>query len=367
MNDPNGTLWHDGWYHVFYQHNPNGEVWADIAWGHARSRDLVHWEHLPLALRPQHALGEGHCYSGCTALDDGGTPRILYTSVAHDPVGPGTQVFASPKDPDLIGWTQDVAAPFLDLTTHGGPAFGREWRDPYVFRAEDRTFLILGARLGDEAVIPLYENPDGGLRRWIYRGIIHRAPVAETVFFECPNLVRLGEKWLLLTSPVREVEWYSGTLDLATYTFHVERRGRVDESDSYYATQTIMAPSGRTVLVGWVQRFPNGRGWNGRLSAPRRIWLDAAGDLCAEPVAELAALRTAAVVFPAQALAASPVATTCTRSNSRSSAARPPPCAAKSPACRSRSARMACASTTGRPSRFPRPFRSASAGCSTAR
>ena len=307
MNDPNGTLWHDGWYHVFYQHNPKGEEWADIHWGHARSRDLVHWEHLPLALRPQLALGEGHCYSGCAAPDAGGTPRILYTSVAHDPVGSGTQVFASPRDPDLIGWTQDVATPFLDLATHGGPAFGREWRDPYVFRTEGRTFLVLGARLGDEAVIPLYENLDGHLRRWVYRGIVHRAPVSETVFFECPNLFQLGKKWVLLTSPVREVEWCSGTLDLATYTFHVERRGRVDESDSYYATQTIIDPSGRTVLVGWVQRFPKGRGWNGRLSAPRRIWLDAAGDLCAAPVAELATLRTSEVTFPAHVLGSAPM------------------------------------------------------------
>ena len=302
MNDPNGPLWHDGWCHLFYQHNPTGEVWADIHWGHARSRDLVHWEHLPLALRPQRALGEGHCYSGSTALDAGGTPRILYTSVAHDPVGAGNQVIASPTDAGLLGWTQDVAAPFLDLATHDGPDFGREWRDPFVFRAEGRTFLILGARLGDESVIPLYENPDGHLRRWTSRGILHRAPVKETVFFECPNLVRLREKWLLLTSPVREVEWCSGTLDLAAYAFHVERRGRVDESDSYYATQTLLEPSGRTVLFAWVQRFPQNRGWNGRLGAPRRIWLDAAGDLCAEPIAELAVLRGAAARFTPQSL-----------------------------------------------------------------
>ena len=306
MNDPNGTLWHDGWYHVFYQHNPGGEEWADIHWGHGRSRDLVHWEHLPLALLPQRASGEAHCYSGCTALDAGGTPRILYTSVQAEAGRPGTQVLASPTDAGLLGWNQDVAAPILELATHGGPAFDGAWRDPYVFRTEGRTFLVLGARLGEESVIALYENPDGGLRRWSYRGIIHRAPITETVFFECPNLFQLGEKWLLLTSPVREAEWASGTLDLTTYTFHTERRGRVDESDSYYATQTIVDPSGRTVLVGWVQRFPKGRGWNGRLSSPRRIWLDAAGDLCAAPAAELAALRSAEKVFPALSLGPAP-------------------------------------------------------------
>lgn len=306
MNDPNGTLWHDGWYHVFYQHNPGGEEWADIHWGHGRSRDLVHWEHLPLALTPQRASGEGHCYSGCAALDAGGTPRILYTSVKAEAGRPGTQVIASPTDAGLIGWKQEAAAPILDLATHGGPAFGGDWRDPYVFRTEGRTFLVLGARLGEESVIALYENPDDNLRQWVYRGIIHRAPISETVFFECPNLFKLGKKWLLLTSPVREVEWASGMLDLATYTFQVEQRGRVDESDSFYATQTIVDPSGRTILFGWVQRFPKNRGWNGRLSAPRRIWLDDAGWLCAEPVAELVALRWSEKDYAAQTLDAAP-------------------------------------------------------------
>ncbi len=306
MNDPNGTLWHDGWYHVFYQHNPGGEEWGDLHWGHARSRDLVHWEHLPLALFPQHALGEKHCYSGCAALDAAGIPQILYTSVRHDEAHPGSQVLASPADAALIGWKQAVANPAIDLKNHGGPTFERGWRDPYVFRTEGRTFLVLGAWLGEESAIALYENPDDHLRQWVYRGIILRAPKSSVTFFECPNLFKLGKKWVLLTSPVREVEWYSGMLDLATYTFQVERRGRVDESDSYYATQTIVDPTGRMLLFGWVQRFPKGRGWNGRLSAPRRVWLDAAGDLCAAPAAEIAVLRSGEKRFPAQSLDSTP-------------------------------------------------------------
>ncbi|MEO6873454.1 MAG: glycoside hydrolase family 32 protein [Opitutaceae bacterium] len=304
MNDPNGTLWHAGWYHVFYQHNPGGEEWGDLHWGHARSRDLVHWEHLPIALFPHRGQGELHCYSGCATLDAHGTPRILYTSVFADEKHPGFQLTASPRDADLIRWEQDVAKPVLDLASHGGPAFERGWRDPYIFRAEGRTFLVLGAWLGEESVIGLYENRDGLLREWVYRGIVHRAPKTSVTFFECPNLFQLGKKWVLLTSPVREVEWATGTLNLETYTFHVEQQGRVDEGDAFYATQTIVDPSGRTVLFGWVQRFPKGRGWNGRLNAPRHIWLDDAGWLCAEPVAELAALRTAEISYFATTLGA---------------------------------------------------------------
>lgn len=62
MNDPNGIIHHQGWWHAFYQHNPGGDQWGDMHWGHARSRDLIHWEHLPIALRPQLAADELHCY-----------------------------------------------------------------------------------------------------------------------------------------------------------------------------------------------------------------------------------------------------------------------------------------------------------------
>lgn len=309
MNDPNGVIWHDGWCHVFYQHNPGGDGWADMHWGHARSRDLVHWEHLPIALRPQLADGELHCYSGCLALTARGEPRILYTTVpSHDdPAARNAQALATPGDADWRTWTQHVTPPFLDLATHGGPPLRRDWRDPFVFRTEGRTFMILGAILADETVIPLYENPSGDLEHWIYRGIIHREPRATTLFLECPNLIRYGEKWLLLTSPCRPVDWLSGTLDLENYLFHVERRGRVDESDHYYATHPAIDPSGRVVLFAWVKNFPKGLGWNGCLGVPRRLWLDARGDCCSAPVAEIEQLRDVATDYAPQTLAAAPL------------------------------------------------------------
>jgi beta-fructofuranosidase len=194
-----------------------------------------------------------------------------------------------------VAWRQDVAHPALDLAHHGGPAFDRDWRDPYVFRAEGRTWLILGATLGDETVIPIYEARDDTLAAWAYRGILWRAPRAETPFFECPNLVRCGERWVLFVSPCREVAWWSGSLDLVGFRFHAERHGRVDESTHYYATQTAFAPDGRTILFGWVRNFPTGRNWNGCLGVPRRLWLDERGRLCTEPVTEVSALSSTPV------------------------------------------------------------------------
>lgn len=308
MNDPNGVAWRDGWCHVFYQHNPGADTWADMHWGHARSRDLVHWEHRPIALQPQRDAGEGHCYSGCLARTADGAARILYTSVPASPTDPVTQVMATPADEHWDRWTQHVAAPFLALASHDGPAFDRDWRDPFVFKHEGRTFLILGATLGDEAVVPLYENPDGTLENWTYRGLLLRAPRTRTHFFECPGIVRCGDKWALIVCPCREVEWHVGTLDLDRGTFQVERSGRYDDSDHYYASHPAIAPDGRVLVFGWAQKFPAGRGWNGCLGAPRRVWLDDGGALCSEPVAELQALRGDVVELSAAELGAAPLA-----------------------------------------------------------
>lgn len=291
MNDPNGVAWRGGWCHLFYQHNPGGDTWADMHWGHARSRDLVHWEHRPIALRPQRDAGEGHCYSGCLARTRAGAGRILYTSVPADPADPVTQVLATPADDAWDRWTQHVEAPFLTLATHDGPAFDRDWRDPFVFKHAGRTFLILGATLGDEAVVPLYEEVDGALEQWTYRGILLREPRSRTHFFECPSVVRHEDRWALIVCPCREVEWHAGTLDLDRGTFNVEQRGSFDDSDHYYAAHAAVAPDGRSLVFGWAQKFPTGRGWNGCLGAPRRTWIDDSGALCSEPIPELAELR----------------------------------------------------------------------------
>ena len=83
MNDPNGPFYCSGRYHVFYQHIPEGCEWDfGIVWGHAISTDLVHWEHLPNALKPDPGgLDADGCFSGCAIVDTDGTPTILYTGV----------------------------------------------------------------------------------------------------------------------------------------------------------------------------------------------------------------------------------------------------------------------------------------------
>ena len=302
MNDPNGTLYHDGFYHLFYQHNPYHERWDAIHWGHARSRDLLHWEHLPPALIPATSDGEAGCWSGACVVPEGERPLILYSSQRLDP-GPLSggavnrieQRFAR-GDEQLLDWRQgsEDALPYPQRA--GGPAVTPDWRDPYVFTSGDRTGLVIAARSDDDAwdaLVLLYEAEDSGLSRWRYRGVLYRRPLSEIRFFECPNLFRLGESWILLASPYGPVHYYIGTLDFDAPAFEPVAWGILDEGPSFYATNTFFTPDNRTIVVGWISGFPEGRGWNGCLSLPREVSLGDTGTLRQAPARELRELRVA--------------------------------------------------------------------------
>jgi beta-fructofuranosidase len=130
MNDPNGLVWFDGWYHAFYQHHPYSTQWGPMHWGHARSKDLVHWEHLPVALAPEGAEDKDGCFSG-SAVVDGDTLALIYT---------GHKFHGDPDDEANLYQVQCLA------TSRDGIHFSREgmvvdtppglhhFRDPKVWR-----------------------------------------------------------------------------------------------------------------------------------------------------------------------------------------------------------------------------------------
>lgn len=296
MNDPNGTIFHNGYYHLFYQTNPYGDSWGTMHWGHARSRDLVHWEHLPVALAPATELGEKHCYSGCATVNARGEPLLIYTSIGErDP-----EQWAAVGDSDLLTWRRHPANPLLTMESHPGMHIA-EWRDPFVFEHEGRTLMLVGGKLlktdGGNPACFIYESTDPERVSWRYRGIFYRHPNTAYPHFECPNICRLGPKWVLLSAfELRTVEYVVGDIDWKTLAFRAERQGILDWSakgeGALYATNLFHAPDGRTVLMAWAKGFKEGAGWNGCQSLPRVISLDAQGRLVQTPVAELAALRT---------------------------------------------------------------------------
>ena len=108
LNDPNGLTQRDGWYHLFYQYNPFAAVHDRIHWGHARSTDLMHWEHLPIALEPGDGPDVDGCWSG-VLVDDGGVPTLVYSG-RHDGIELPCVATGSA---DLLEWTTDAANPVI--------------------------------------------------------------------------------------------------------------------------------------------------------------------------------------------------------------------------------------------------------------
>jgi beta-fructofuranosidase len=310
MNDPNGPIYYDGWYHLFYQHNPYGEDWGYMHWGHARSRDLVHWEHLPIALAPAYEAGEEHVFSGCARVNEQGELLLVYTSVkqgTREDRPDNEQWAARPLDAELRAWERHPANPLLALDTHGGPRFHKDWRDPFIFTAGGRNFLVLGGATDDTLEVALYEAVDASLTRWRYCGplVTEPAPPPDAEvrrFLECPNFVQApptvpgGQpKWILLTSPYNLVEYTTGEFDPDTLTFAPEQHGILDaghdDVPNFYATNLLDDAQGRCVLLGWARGFAKERGWNGALALPRLLTVDANGAPRQQPLSALQSLR----------------------------------------------------------------------------
>ena len=295
INDPNGPIFHDGVYHMFYQLHPFSDESGTKHWGHVRSRDLVRWEHLPIALAPSNDRGEAEIWSGCCTINGQGKPMIFYTSIAQgrSPFDHSEQ-WAATSDDDLIHWQKSPANPVLSESLHGGTKV-YDWRDPFIFREDGRTFMVLGGSLnesrGGQAVVLLYEAVDSGLTEWTYRGVLFQHPDAEVRTAECPNFFKLGKEWVLLVSPYGKVQYFVGSFDPAAGRFEARSRGLLDFGSDFYAPNTMLVPDGRRIVWGWIRGFPGGHGWNGCLSLPRLLSISRDGELLQKPAPQLGKLR----------------------------------------------------------------------------
>ncbi|MHC4424200.1 MAG: glycoside hydrolase family 32 protein [Planctomycetota bacterium] len=298
MNDPCGGLKYKGWYHVFYQVNPYGDRWDKIHWGHARSKDMVYWEHLPVALAP--LPHEVRCNSGCVTINKQGEPMIFYTSVLS---GAPREQCAAIGDDDLIRWKRNPENPILTLQNHGGPQYGGGWSDCYIFEHQQRTFMVIGVdHLGDQVAVPLYEAQNPAYTQWAYRGLLFQAPRSETRNMEVPIFFELGDKWILLYHPSGPIEYCVGTFDIKTLKFVPQKRGKlvyhksgrvegVTDDRGLNSPHVFFDDSGRCIMYGWISGFKNSRGWNGCLALPRVLSLDTDDRPVQRPVPELIKLR----------------------------------------------------------------------------
>lgn len=292
MNDPNGPIFYKGYYHLFYQLHPFSDGDGPKYWGHVRSRDLVKWQPLPIALRPSSESGEAGVWSGCCTTNGRGEPIIFYTSV-KEKLSPfdHSEQWAAISDDDLIHWHKLPTNPVLSEALHGNTKV-YDWRDPFIFHEGKKTFLVAGGHLQKEghAAVNIYEAKNPELTEWTYRGVLFELPDPKTPTAECPNFFKLDNQWVLFVSPYGNVQYFVGDFDAATCRFHPRTQGTLDYG-SFYAPNTLQLANGRRIVWGWVNGFPGGRGWNGCLSVPRQLSLSQEGQLVEAPVPELTQLR----------------------------------------------------------------------------
>lgn len=289
MNDPNGPIYYQGEYHLFYQHNPYGENWGHMHWGHAKSRDLVHWQHLPIALAPSEDQGEEHCFSGSVIVDENGIPRAFYTSIGPDtPAYDGAVQWMAYSGDGMQTWTKYPGNPVLTEDLHGDLKI-LDWRDPYVWREKNAWYVVLGGHPKDgRGAAFLYQSPN--LVDWKFLNILYQSkPEDQEGNWECPNFFPLGDKRVLVYSPHNLVRYYTGDL-LPDYSFQPDFHGILDYSPNFYAPNCLEDGRSRRILWGWI-RDVKGPGWNGAFTLPRLLTLRPDGRLGMEPAPEIEMLR----------------------------------------------------------------------------
>ena len=295
-NDPNGLVFYQGVYHLFFQHNPYGWNWGNMHWGHAVSHDLIHWQELGEALYPD---AMGPMFSGSAVVDwkntsgfgrNGEPPIVLIYTAAGNPT---VQCIAYSTDQGRT-FTKYSGNPVVQQITGGN-------RDPKVMWYEPTKRWIMTLYVG-------FEETNDGRKRTRHTVHFLTSPnlkewtVASQTdgLFECPDFFELpvdddatNKKWVLTAA---SSEYFVGSFDGTKFTAETAKlpgqRGR-----GFYAAQTysdIPPTDGRRIQIGWLQAPSPGMPFNQAMTVPLELKLKSTREgarLAWQPVSELAGLR----------------------------------------------------------------------------
>ena len=251
-NDPNGLVYFDGYYHLFYQHAPDYEKpWQQaMHWGHARTKDFLHWEELPIALYPDKPYDKDGCWSG-TAIEKDGILYLFYASIdKSESDGRGQQSVSVAYSKDGIRFEKYANNPVIPHY----PADGcNDFRDPAVAYIDGKYYIVMasGHKESKEGRLLLYESEN--LFDWTYNGIMAAWPNCE--YTECPSFMLAEDGMCLLTASVCEFtqRYFSAMYgDFQQGKFNVRHVGIVDKGPDQYAGQVFRDHKGRNLLITWI-------------------------------------------------------------------------------------------------------------------
>lgn len=292
-NDPNGMVYFNGEYHLFFQHNPYGREWGNMTWGHAVSKDLIHWKEIGDALHPDQG---GPVFSGGAVVDsnntsglgkDGNMPMVMFHTGAR---GWG----------QYMSWTLDGRT-FETMEKAAVPRINKDNRDPKVIwhAPTKKWVMVLWVERGDneQHSMQFLTSPD--LKNWTKASVVYGGIGNDRYLFECPEFYELPvqgtnlKKWVLTGA---NTQYAIGSFDGTTFT---PEAGKLQEQygRDFYAPQTFSnVPDGRRIEIGWwrTNTAKEGMSFNQSMSIPMEHKLVQTADgtrLTRMPVKELENLR----------------------------------------------------------------------------
>lgn len=287
INDPNGFIYYQGEYHLFFQYYPYDSVWGPMHWGHAKSKDLTRWEALPVALAPSEEYDRGGCFSG-SAIEKDGKLYLMYTG--HVEEGDfRREVQCLALSTDGVTFEKYAGNPVISEPHIANVAKIEEFRDPKVFKKEETYYCVVAAETFDKrGQILLFKSAD--LFDWSFVSVLLEGTKKQGVMWECPDLFHLDGKDVLIMSPIayeREEHAYwnlnstiafIGEVNWETGKFAVENAHEIDYGLDFYAPQTCLGPNEERIMVAWMQMWKRkmptherNHGWAGAMTLPREL------------------------------------------------------------------------------------------------
>ncbi|MCI3983821.1 GH32 C-terminal domain-containing protein [Bacillus vallismortis] len=311
MNDPNGMVYYDGEYHLFYQYHPYGLQWGPMHWGHAVSKDLVTWKHLPVALAPD---DKGTIFSGSAVVDKNNTSgfqtgeeKPLVAIYTQDREGHQVQSIAYSNDKGRT-WTKYAGNPVI-------PNPGKkDFRDPKVFWYEKENKWVMVLAAGDRILMYTSKN----LKQWTYASEFGEGQGSHGGVWECPDLFELQvdgnpnrKKWVMqvsigngAVSGGSGMQYFVGDFD-GTHFKNENPSNQVlwtDYGKDFYAAVSwsdIPSSDGRRLWLGWMSNWQYANDvptspWRSAASIPRELklkTLTGGARVVQTPVKELQTIR----------------------------------------------------------------------------
>lgn len=293
MNDPNGLVYYDGLYHLFYQHNPKAHVWGNMSWGHAVSTDLLNWQEKPVALLPdvnENKQGLGYIFSGSVVVDwnntsgfqQGEHPPLVAIFTHHSEQAVQCQSIAYSNDAGET-WTKFEGNPVIE-----NPGI-RDFRDPKVFWHQDSKQWVMVLAAGQ--VVKLFGSTD--LKSWQFLSDFGEDVGSHAGEWECPDLFQLttedGEtKWVLIVSinPGGPnggcgTQYFVGEFNGNRFETDHDNVKWFDYGPDNYAGVTfdgLQRVDGRRIMIGWMSNWTYAGDlptypWSGAMALPRELTL----------------------------------------------------------------------------------------------